>query len=228
MDEDRRIGRYLGIAFLFVWVGSVISGLLWKPILDSPIAEALGDIGESPAQARWSGMIELFITSLGIVVLAVLLYAVVKKQNPLMALVGLGWWIAEAVTLAMSAMAMFLLVPVAESYVESGAASSSHLLSLGDMLANFHNRAYDIHMVFFAFGGFIWYFLMYRSKCVPRWFSVSGLVVVALSLVATVALLAADADLFILAVPTGLFELVFGIWLVIKGASRVEVEPARV
>jgi hypothetical protein len=46
--------------------------------------------------------------------------------------------------------------------------------------------------------------------------------------VATVALLAADTDLFILAVPTGLFELVFGIWLVVKGASRVEVEPARV
>ena len=105
----KRLGRYLGIAFLFVWVGSVISGVLWKPILDSPIDEALADIGKSAAQARWSALIELFITSVGIVALAVLLYAVVKKQNPLMALVALGWWIAEATTLAISTMGMFLL-----------------------------------------------------------------------------------------------------------------------
>lgn len=220
----KRLGRYLGIAFLFVWVGSVVSGLLWKPLLDSPIEEALADIGESAAQARWSAMIELFITSVGIVALAVLLYAVVKKQNPLMALVALGWWIAEATTLAISTMGMFLLIPVGAEFVESGA--SPRLLSLGEMLAGFHDRAYDIHMVFFAVGGLIWYYLMYQSRCVPRWLSVSGIVVVALSLVATVALLAANVDWFVLAIPTGVFELIFGIWLVINGVSVAE--PATV
>lgn len=216
----KRLGRYLGIAFLFVWVGSVISGVLWKPILDSPIDEALADIGESAAQARWSGLIELFITSVGIVALAVLLYTVVKKQNPLLALVALGWWIAEATTLAISTMGMFLLIPVGTEYVEAG--SSPRLLSLGEMLAGFHDRAYDIHMVFFAVGGLIWYYLMYQSRCVPRWLSASGLAVVALSLVATVALLAGDIDWFILAIPTGVFELIFGIWLIINGVSVTE------
>ena len=222
VSTDRRLGRHLGIAFLVVWAGSALSGLLWKPILDSPIAEALGSIGDNPAQMRWSAMIELFITSIGIVVLAVLLYAVVKKQNPLLALVALGWWIAEATTLAISTIGMFLLIPVGGAYVEAGNSASSPLLALGDTLVGFHDRAYDVHMAFFALGGLIWYFLMYQSRCVPRWLSISGIAVVALSLVATVPLLAADLDLFILAIPTGVFELVFGVWLIVKGVSRIE------
>jgi len=91
----------------------------------------------------------------------------------------------------------------------------------------FDERAYDIHVVFFALGGLVWYFLMYQSRFVPRWLSIFGIVVVALALIATVVLLAADLDLFILAAPTGLFELVIGVWLVVKGASRPEAEPSR-
>lgn len=221
VPSGKRLGRYLGISFLFVWAGSVISGLLWKPILDSSTAEALAKIGDNPAQMRWSAMIELFITSIGIVALAVLLYMVVKKQNPLLSLVALGWWIAEAVTLSVSAIAMFLLVPVGETYVEAGSSSSS-LLAVGETLANLHDRAYDVHMAFFAIGGLLWYFLIYQSRRVPAWLPIAGFIVVAMSLVATVMLLAADVDLFILAVPTGLFELVFGIWLVVKGVSEVD------
>jgi len=52
-------------------------------------------------------------------------------------------------------------------------------------------------------------------------------VVVALSLVATIALLAGDIDWFILAIPTGLFELIFGIWLVVNGVSLTESEPGK-
>jgi hypothetical protein len=68
---------------------------------------------------------------------------------------------------------------------------------------------------------------MYQSRFVPRWLSIFGVVVVALALIATVVLLAADLDLFILAAPTGLFELVIGVWLVVKGVSRPEAEPSR-
>lgn len=122
---------------------------------------------------------------------------------------------------------MFLLIPVSEAYVEAGASASSHLGALGDTLVGFDERAYDIHMVFFALGGLVWYFLMYQSRFVPRWLSIFGVVVVALALIATVVLLAADLDLFILAAPTGLFELVIGVWLVVKGVSRPEAEPSR-
>jgi hypothetical protein len=222
MRADRWLGRYLGTAFLVVFAGSLLSGLLRKPILDSPTSAALRKIGEDPAQFRWSAMTELFITSVGIVALAVLLYTVVKTQNPALALGAVGWWIAEAVTLAISAIAVFVLVPVGEAYVEAGSSGSSDLLALGGTLVSFHDKAYDVHMAFFTMGGLVWYSLMYQSRCVPRWLSVSGVAVVFLSLVATVGSLAADLDLFFLAVLTGVFELVFGVWLVVKGVSLTE------
>lgn len=88
MNPDRRLGRYLGMAFLVVFAGSVLSGVLSMSILDGPTAEALESIAQYPAQMRWSALIELCITSVGIVVLAALLYTVCKEQNPLLALVG--------------------------------------------------------------------------------------------------------------------------------------------
>lgn len=60
----------------------------------------------------------------------------------------------------------------------------------------------------------------------PRWLSITGLVVVAMSLVATVLLLGAAVDLYVLAMPPGVFELVLGIWLIVKGIERPVSELA--
>jgi len=76
-----------------------------------------------------------------------------------------------------------------------------------------------VHIAFFALGGLIKYTLMYQARSVPRGLSISGFVVVAMSTVATV-------DLFIMAVPIGVFELVLGIWLILKGIDRPVSELA--
>ncbi len=217
MITNRRLGRYLGITFLVVFAGSAVSAALSASIFAATTAETLQNVAENSAQMRWSAMIELFVTSVGIVVLAVLLHTVVRRQNPLLALVALGWWLAEAVTLAVSTVGAFLLIPVSEAYVQAGSPATSDQLALGHALVGFDDVAWEIHMVFFALGALIWYSLMYKSQAVPRWLSVWGVLAAALSLVSSIATLATDADLFFLGFPTGLFELVIGTWLIAKG-----------
>ena len=70
----RKLGRYLGAAYLFVFVGSAVSGALWPPLSDGITAEKLAEVGNDPTLLRWSAVVELFITSVGIVVLGSLLY----------------------------------------------------------------------------------------------------------------------------------------------------------
>ena len=106
--------------------------------------------------------------------------------------------------------------------MEAGASASSPFVAIGDLLIGLHARAYDIHMLFFAIGAITWYVLMFQSRCVPRWLSSFGAVTAALALLSTILLLAADVDAFILAVPTGLFELTIGIWLLVKGVPDTE------
>lgn len=225
MNTDRPLGRYLGIAFLVVFTGSALSEALSRSVFDGSTADTLRRIGEDPTQMRWSTMIELCITSVGIVVLAILLYAVLRKQNPLLALVALGWWLAEAITLAISTVGAFLLVPLGEAYVEADPSALPHLLALGDTLLDFDRFAWEVHNVFFALGGVLWYYLMYQSRLVPRWLSIWGLLAVPLVLISSLLLLAADVDLFFLGFPTGLLEVVLGIWLVVRGDSWIRPTP---
>jgi len=93
-------------------------------------------------------MIDLCITSVGVVVLAVLLYTAVKRQNPVLALVALGWWLAEAVTLAVSTIGAFLLISLSGTYAEAGASASPDLLALGETFQRFDRQMWEIHMVF--------------------------------------------------------------------------------
>lgn len=219
MSADRRLGRFLGAAFLVVWAGSIISGSLSVSLFSDRAAETLENIAENSAQMRWSTMVELCVTSVGIGVLAVLLYTAVKRQNALVALVALGWWVAEAVTLAVSTIGAFLLIPLSERHVAADALTSADLLALGKTLQEFDRQMWEIHMVFYGVGALLFYTLLYQSRGVPRWLSGFGIGAVALGLFSSVLFLAADIDWFFLGFPTGLFELMIGLWLIVKGLS---------
>jgi hypothetical protein len=226
MKSDRRLGQYLGTAFLVVFAGSALSGALSASVLSGSTAETLENIADNSAQLRWSTMIDLCITSTGIVVLAALLYTVLRKQNPILALVALGWWLAEAITLAVSTVGAFILIPVSEAYVQAGASASSSQLALGDTLIEFDRVTWEIHMLFYGLGALVWYSLMYQSRCVPRWLSMWGVLAVGVGLFSSVLFLASDIDWFFMGFPTGLFEVVIGVWLIFKGISRTESDPA--
>jgi hypothetical protein len=226
MTMDRQLGRNLGTAFLIVWAGSILSGALSASIFSENPATTLQNIADNTAQMRWSTMIDLCVTSVGIVVLAALLYTAVRKQNPLLALIALGWWLAEAITLAASTIGAFLLIPLSESYADAGTAASSDLVSLGDTLQSFDRQMWEIHMLFYGVGALVFYFLLYQARSVPRWLSGFGLAASAVGLFSSVLFLATDVDWFFLGFPAGLFELVLGVWLIVKGIAQPDADLA--
>lgn len=65
-------------------LGLIVKGFTTATTATSP-ADTLDNIAGNTALLRWSTVMELCITSVGIVVLAALLYASVKHQNPLLA-----------------------------------------------------------------------------------------------------------------------------------------------
>ncbi|NND02109.1 MAG: DUF4386 domain-containing protein [Acidimicrobiia bacterium] len=224
MDEPRHLGRYLGATLLVVFVGSVLSEALTLSLFSDSTADTLNNIADNTALLRWATVMELCITSVGIVVLAALLYATVKDQNPLLATLAFGCTIAEATILAVSTLGAFLLVPLSEDYAEAGS-SSLELIAVADTLRNIDRFGWEVHHVFFGVAGVLWYTLMYQSRRIPRWLSVWGIVAVGVAGSSSILLLGTGIDLFFLAFPTGLFELVLGLWLVTKGLAPSETPP---
>jgi len=163
-------------------------------------------------------------TSVGIIVLAVLLFVVLHKQNKTIALVALGLYLAEAILLAVSKIGNFALIPLSLEYVKAGAPDSSYFQILGTLFFGVDRWGDTIHMLFFCLGGILWYYLLYRSKYVPRVLAVWGLLAVSLALIGTLLIIFDFEPSIILVIPNGLFELTIGLWLMLKGIRLYKIE----
>jgi hypothetical protein len=119
VGSDARAPRYLGAAFLVVFATSMGYGILSVPVLSGSISEILVKVSDNDAQFRASIILQL-LTSVGIVVLASLLYRVLRDQNRVVALVALGWWLAEAIMAAVSTLGAYALIPLSAEYVKVG------------------------------------------------------------------------------------------------------------
>jgi hypothetical protein len=120
--------------------------------------------------------------------------------------------LAEAITLAVSKIGTYALIPVSQEFVEAGSSQPSYLETLGDFFYNgIDRKGYDIHMVFFCLGGIIWYYLLNTS--------IWGLVAISLLTIPTLLALLDREYLpaMLLGIPYVPFEPVLGLWLLLKG-----------
>jgi hypothetical protein len=220
MSGEAATGRLLGGAVLFVFLASLASErLLASTVGSGDISEIMVNIRENPTRIRLSSLMAI-LNSLGIVVLACLLYSVFRDQFRIIALVALGWWLAEAVVLAVSKVGTYALIPLSQDFVVAGLPEASHFQALGSALYFGVGRlGYDIHMAFFCLGGMLWYYLLFSSRAVPAPLSLWGLTAVTLLAVLTfLGLSGRSLDKFLLlGLPYAPYELVLGMWLLIKG-----------
>ena len=131
-------------------------------------------------------------------------------------------YLAEAIILAISKLGAYALIPLSLEFVEAGVPELSYFQTLGDFFyTGIYRQGYDIHTLFFCIGGILWYYLLYRSRNIPRVLSIWGLVSVCLvSINNMFALFNPDIGLiYIMVIPYIPFELVIGVWLIIKGIN---------
>lgn len=219
MISEKNAPRLLGAAFLFVILVSLTSGLLLKAAAGAgSISEMLLSVSKAPTLLRLSVLFEL-INSSAIVVLASLLYVVLNTQNKIIALVALGWWLAEALALILSSAGAFALVPLSLDFVAAGAPQSSFHQTLGQFLyGGLYTFGYStVHMWFYCIGGMLWYYLFFKSKYIPRAISLFGLAAVSLAFVGVIFQFFGYDVPILVSLPLLPFELTIGAWLLFKG-----------
>jgi hypothetical protein len=220
------LARCLGAAFLAVFAISLASGLLSAAPLSGDAAAALSRVPDNTGLLRASAML-LLLTSVGIVTLSALLYAVLGPRSRPLGLIAFGWWLAEGTMLAVSSLGLLGLLRVGTGTAEAGAATAADV-ALARVLLGIHQDAFTIHMLFFCLGGVVWYALMDRSGLVPKWLAGWGVVGATLLLVVTLAntwdrslsLGVFAVAAMVIYVP---FEPALGIWLTIQGDRRMGV-----
>ena len=216
---DGRAPRWLGAMFLFVIVTSFASGVLIASAAGTgSISDVLAGVAGSPGVVRL-GVLLGFVTSLAIVVLAVLLFVVLRGQAQVLALVALGWWLAEAIVLAVARAGDAALIGLGQAFVASGSPADSHYQALATFLYTGLDKGLGstAHMLFYCAGGLIWYGLFLRSGYLPRAIPAFGLLAVALGLAGIVAEIIGAQVPILVYLPLLPFELVIGTWLLARG-----------
>ena len=205
---------------LIVFAASLISEQLLKSVVGAgDTSEILVNISNQLKRVRISNLVAL-INSLAIILLGVLFYYIFHEDYKLISLMALACFVAESITLAVSKLGTYALIPLSKEFVEAGSPGASQYQKSGDLLYfGIDRTGYDIHMLFFCIGAFLWYTLLHHSGSIPQGISLWGMISVGL-LTIPVLLLLYNRELtqaMILGVFYAPFELVLGLWLVFKG-----------
>lgn len=209
--------RILGIAFLIQCVTPLIaSAVLLNPLISGDdIIQIMTRVAENPIQMRAAILGEM-ITALGIIFLGVVLYQFLRKENEIMALTGLGFYIMEAVLVVISRSTGFTLLGISQESAIAG--NPAYLQSIASMLVNTISFYYTLAMLAFSIGAPLFYFLLYRSRMVPSALALWGFVTAIIPcLAATLLSIMGIKSPFFVYLPYAPFEFVIGGWILVKG-----------
>lgn len=160
-----------------------------------------------------------------VVLLAWALYQILKTVNKNLALLALLWRLAEAIVGA-SATVLSGLIPL---LLLNGniVFETQQLQSLVGLFLGVRHVGLDIVLIFIGMGGTIFCYLFYTSKYVPRILAIWGIITYLTMLIisfASILMPISETVKIMFYTPGGIFEIIFGLWLLIKGVNVEETK----
>ena len=226
MPSYRRNAIAVGVLFIACSAASILSLVPLGSMLDAPVD--LARLAANDNRVILTALIEFVwaITGAGI---AIALYPVLRRQNRALALGSVAARIVEGAFVLIGSLSLVTLLSVSQETVAGGSAAASSFQAVGSsLLATRDWTGGFIAILPFVLGALMYYYLLYRSRLVPRWLSGWGLVGAALCLVATV--YAGFTQEFgfstvnnVLNIPIGVQEMVLAVWLIVKGFNPAAV-----
>ena len=216
--------KIAGFMFLFAFI---VPTLNWAFVLSNfidandSIATA-NNILSNELMFRIGITIEL-IMSLGLLILAITLYSILKTFNRNLTLLALVLKISEAVLVAVIVVIMFIALHMLIETAAMTELTSKQFHLFAGILLNQHTALYSIPMVFLGVDMMIFSYLFFKSKYIPVLlagfgiFSFALILIHALMYILTPEYAAMPIVQIIFYAPSGLFELIIGTWLIAKG-----------
>jgi len=230
MNTNRKTAISVGVLFIIATVAGLLGSGLTGSIVGAP--DYLVQIAANK-NLIIVGALLAFIAATGSAGIAISLYPVLRKHNEGLALGSVGFRLVEGVCYIVGALGLLSLLSLSQEYGSAGPQAASTFQVLGTLISAIRNWAgFVFGVIAFCLGAAMYYYVMYRSRLIPRWLSAWGLA--GLALVFSLALLIAFGEkpsgmVMLLAVPIGLQEMVFAVWLIVKGfnPSAVASEVAK-
>jgi len=224
MNTYRKTAVIVGILFIIGTVSGILAGAFTAPIQ----AGSTYPLNISASETQWIiGTLFTLLMGLSLVMVPVLLYPIFRKHNEVLAFgsVLFRGVFENVVGETLLVISMFLLLTVSEIYGKTGAADASNFQTLGSMLIAAGHWIQNINGIVFSVGTLMFFALFYQTRLIPRWLSGWGLIGAVLYFIAKIVSMFSPLHLApnigvgigLLLVPTAIQEMVFAVWLIVKG-----------
>lgn len=209
-----KLARAAGALFLVSTGAYMIGSGLLAPIFDRP--DFLAHLYPDRTNVYAGSFLEL-LNAMAVVGIAMFLSPVLKKYNEAFALGYFGFRVLESALLLASAISPLVLVALSKNYISAGAAEGSFFDTTGNLLLAAHSAFFQVAMIVLSLGSLLLCHVLYRSRLVPRFLSVIGFIgYAALFASGCLAIIGQEIGA-VLYVPGAIFEIVFPVWIIVKG-----------
>ena len=222
--SHRKAARVAGFMYLFTMATAVFGDFYVRSSIIVPgnAAATANNIMASEQLFR-IGIASNLIAFVGVVILIVALYILLKPVNKNLALLALAWRVTETAVFGVVMLSSFivLLLLSGADYLTVFETDQLHALAWIFILA--HVYGYFIAMIFFSLGSTVFSYLFLKSNYIPRILAAWGVFASVVLLIGTfVIILYPDYAAIILPgyfAPIIVFEVLLGLLLLFKGVN---------
>jgi len=223
INTHHHTGISVGVLFIIATVFLFVGGAFYGPVLDAP------NFLETTYPHRINviiGILIEFSCIIAIPLIPVFAFPVLRKHNEKLAIAYIIFRLFAAVIFLFVDVTKLSLIKVSELYlVASDAVTAETFVNIASVIQAWNEWVWIFYVLIFAVSALIFYILLYRSKLLPRWISIWG--IIAIVLMASGAFLdmfdagLPDAVYGLMAVPIAVQEMVMAVRLIGKGFNPI-------
>jgi hypothetical protein len=217
MNSNRKTAVITGVLFIIA--------TLTGPILAAPL---IPDLTGTDYLIKLSahtnpvavGVLLMIIGYFACAGIAIALYPVLKERSTGLALGSVIFRTIETTFYLLGVASLLSLLALGQQFGTTEAANRTSLQVIGNLLVSVRDYAALVAVFAFCVGAFMYYYVFFQSRLVPRWLSGFGIVAITMLMVACVLALFSGnriTSYITLAAPIALQEMVLAVWLIIKG-----------
>jgi hypothetical protein len=222
MNTTRKIAVITGVIFIIATVAVFVADALTPDLAGVGYLTRLSENQDLVAAGALFYLIAAFASG-GI---AIAMYPVTKGPNAGLALGSVIFRSLEAAFYMVEVVCLLSLLALSKQFITAGAAERAPLQVIGNTLVTVRDQAALVGVFAFCLGAFMYYYLFFQSRLIPRWLSGLGIAAIILMMAACVLALFSGnriTSYIPLAFPIFLQEMVLAVWLIVKGFNAPAV-----
>jgi Domain of unknown function (DUF4386) len=220
LSSHRKIALVTGVFFIITIIPAPIAAfILYAPVLNDPDYV----VGAGADTSVLLGAFFEVIIAIAIIGTAVTLFPIVKRQNEGFALGYVAARVLESTVIVVGIISLLSVVTLRQDLAGAAGADAASLVTVGKSLVAVHDWTFLLGPGLVpGVNGVLLGYLMYSSRLVPRPLALLGLVGGPVLFASGIAVLfglieAGSVWQGISTIPVAAFEVLLGIWLIVKG-----------